>query len=412
MLDEQIKRKMEDTRAAAHLFNDYQKRMADAGRYDFYDMILWVLDAFAKHPSLLQHYQERYQFILVDEFQDTNGSQNEILNFLASYWEDPNIFVVGDDDQGIYEFQGARIRNIIDFYERYKDNIKIVVLPHNYRSSQPILDTAMATIQNNQKRLINQLHELELDKNIIAANERFSNSADMVKPVVKAYANVLSEEADIVRQVEQLQQRGIALREVAILYAQHKQAENIIALMERKGLPYNVKKPVNILELPLVQQVLNIMRYLDLERRKTFDGEEVLFEIMHTPYFGIAPTDIAMLALYMQHNKKERGPLRWKLLLSNPLLIESLDLRSAKAFHRLGRNLDDWQGQQLILPLPLLVEKIVHESGMVAHLVKTTDHIWNIQVLHTFFEFIKDTHSRTPRIKTLRPAADGGAHER
>ena len=398
LLAEEI-RKMEGTRAAALLFDKYEAMMKEAGRYDFNDMIIWVLDAFAQHPALLQSYQERYQFILADEFQDTNGAQNELINFLCSYWDDPNIFVVGDDDQSIYEFQGARIRNIVDFYERYKEHINIVVLPHNYRSSQAILDKAMAAIANNKKRLINQLTELALDKNIISAADRFKDGKEHVAPVVKVYSNVLQEEADIVMQVERLQKEGKPLGEVAILYAQHKQAENIMALMERKGIPYNAKRPVNILAEPLIEQVLNVLRYLDLERKKTFDGEEILFELMHAPYYGIEPTDIALLSLYINSNRKEKGPIRWRLLLSNPLLIESLDLRSAKALQRLGNNLDHWERQQLSLPLPLLIEKIVHESGIVAHTVRTTDHIWNIQVLNTFFEFIKETYARNPKIK-------------
>ena len=398
LLAEEI-RKMEGTRAAALLFDKYEAMMKEAGRYDFNDMIIWVLDAFAQHPALLQSYQERYQFILADEFQDTNGAQNELINFLCSYWDDPNIFVVGDDDQSIYEFQGARIRNIVDFYERYKEHINIVVLPHNYRSSQAILDKAMAAIANNKKRLINQLTELALDKNIISAADRFKDGKEHVAPVVKVYSNVLQEEADIVMQVERLQKEGKPLGEVAILYAQHKQAENIMALMERKGIPYNAKRPVNILAEPLIEQVLNVLRYLDLERKKTFDGEEILFELMHAPYYGIEPTDIALLSLYINSNRKEKGPRRWRLLLSNPLLIESLDLRSAKALQRLGNNLDHWERQQLSLPLPLLIEKIVHESGIVAHTVRTTDHIWNIQVLNTFFEFIKETYARNPKIK-------------
>jgi len=395
-------RKMEGARAAALLFSTYETMMKEAGRYDFNDMIIWVLDAFNQNPALLQSYQERYQFILVDEFQDTNGSQNELLNHLTSFWDDPNIFVVGDDDQGVYEFQGARIRNIVDFYERYKESIKIIVLPHNYRSSQQILDKAMASIQNNEQRLINQLHELQLDKQIIAAADRFANGADSVKPVVKVYNNILQEEADIVLQVERLQQSGVALNNVAILYAQHKQAANIIALMERKGIPYNVKKPVNILKEPLVEQVLNVLAYLDEERKKTFDGEELLFELMHAPYFSIAPTDIAHLALYLQHSRKEKGPIRWRLLLSNPLLLESLGLASAKAMTRLGKCLDDWEQQQLSLPLPMLLEKIIHEGGIVAHLVRTTNHVWSIHLLHTFFEFVKDAYSRNAKIK---PAA-------
>ncbi len=399
-IDEET-RKMQETKAAALLYSDYQARMKEAGRYDFNDMIIWVLDIFSQNIALLQSYQERYQFILVDEFQDTNGSQNELLNYLCSYWDDPNIFVVGDDDQSIYEFQGARIRNIVDFYERYKENINIVVLPHNYRSSQSIINKAMASIQNNEQRLINQLHELGLDKNIVAAADRFANGNNTIEPVITVYNNILQEEADLVMEIERLQNNGVALKDIAILYAQHRQAENVMALLERKGIGFNVKKPVNVLELPLIEQILNVLKYLDMERKKPFDGEEVLFELMHTPYYGIEPTDIAQLALYMQTNRKEKGPIRWRFLISNPLLLESLDLKSAKALVRLGNNLDRWEREQLSLPLPLLIEKIVHESGIVAHLVKTTNHVWDLQVLYTFFEFVKESYLRNSKLKPV-----------
>ncbi len=398
---DEVTKKMELTRAAAGLFDVYQERMREAGRYDFNDMILWVLDAFEKHPVLLQSYQERYQFILVDEFQDTNGSQNEVLNALTSYWDEPNVFVVGDDDQSIFEFQGARIKNITDFYQRHREGIKVIVLPHNYRSSQAVIDRAMATINNNKLRLINQLNELNLNKNIIAANERFRDGRDTVDPEVRVYQNTLHEEADVVLRIEKLRQEGVPLNEIAVLYSQHKQADGIIGILERKGIPYNVKKAVNILDEPLIIQLLNVLRYLDAERKRTYDGEELLFELMHAPYFGIAANDIAKLALHMQQSRKETGILKWRMVLSNPLLIESLDLKTAPAMHRLGLCLDEWERQQLALPLPLLIEKIVHESGVVAHLIKTADHVWMLQVLYTFFEHVKDSHARTPRMKPM-----------
>lgn len=398
-IDEEV-RKMNITRAAAELFDDFTERMKSKGRYDFNDMIVWVLDAFKKNPALLQSYQERHQFILVDEFQDTNGSQSELLNLLTQYWEDPNIFVVGDDDQSIYEFQGARIKNIIEFYERYKETIKVIILPQNYRSSQAILDKATATITNNKQRLIHQLHELELDKNIVASAHRFKDGKETIIPVVKAYTNILHEEADIVMQIEKLQSEGVALNNIAILYAQHKQADNIIALMERKGIPYSVKKPVNILELPLVQQIINILRYLDDERKQPFSAEAILFEIMHAPYYGIAPTDIALLSLYIQANKsKDRSLGYWRLLLGNTLLLESLNLKSAKALNRLGNNIDNWMRRQMELPLPLLIETIIYESGIVSYLLGTKDNIWSVQVLNTLFEFVKDTYGRSANTK-------------
>ncbi|MBL7717297.1 MAG: ATP-dependent helicase [Flavipsychrobacter sp.] len=393
---------MNTTRAAAHLFDEYERRMKEAGRYDFNDMIIWVLDAFKNNPALLLSYQERHQFILVDEFQDTNGSQNDLLTLLTEFWEDPNVFVVGDDDQSIYEFQGARIRNIIDFYNKYKESIKVVVLPQNYRSSQAILDKALATINQNKQRLIEELKELQLDKNIVASHPRFADGKDTVTPVIKVYPNLLNEEADIVLQIEALKQQGVPLKEIAVIYAQHKQADNIIALMERKGIPFYVKRPVNILELPLIQQIVNIISYLDEERTKPFSAEAILFEIMHMPSFGIEPTDVAQMSIYMNANRiKDKALGYWRTVLNNTLLLESENLRSAKEMSRLGSNIDAWLRVQQEIPLPLLLEKIVYESGIVKHLLNDKEYIWKIQVLNTFFEFVRDVHSRNPR---TRPA--------
>lgn len=398
-IDEET-RKLTTTKAAAKLYDVYIAKMRQRGWYDFNDMILWVLDAFRNNPALLLNYQERNQFILVDEFQDTNGAQNELLKLLTEFWDDPNVFVVGDDDQSIYEFQGARIRNIVEFYERYNETIKVVVLPQNYRSSQAILDMAMATIGENKQRLISQLEQLQLDKNIVAAAERFREGNDTVVPVIKEYPNLLHEEADIVMQVEALQQQNVPLNHIAILYAQHKQADNIIALLERKNIPYSVKRPVNVLELPTVDQVLKLMEYLVAENNATFSGEHLLFEIMHTPCYGIDAVDIAALSLYMQQNKASDKQLsHWRMTISNSLMVHSLGLQSAGNIQRLGNNINNWLQQLNALPLPLLVEKLVYESGMVQYMAASKNYTWEMQVLGTFFEFVKDTYSRNPKIK-------------
>ncbi len=106
-------------RGAVELFEPYQKVLRENNRYDFSDMILWVIKAFKNDVGLLADYQEKYQFILVDEFQDTSGSQNDLLKLLLNYWDVPNVFAVGDDDQSIYRFQGASIENIQQFVESY-----------------------------------------------------------------------------------------------------------------------------------------------------------------------------------------------------------------------------------------------------------------------------------------------------
>ncbi|HXL58246.1 MAG TPA: ATP-dependent DNA helicase, partial [Chitinophagaceae bacterium] len=390
--------RMERTRAAALLYNIYQQKVEAAGRYDFSDMILWVIKAFKENEGLLQTYQERFQFVLVDEFQDTSGSQAELLYMLMSYWDNPNLFVVGDDDQSIFAFQGARIKNVEDFYEKYKDAIKVIVLKENYRSSQLILEKSSALINNNSVRLINseKLKHLRINKNIISSNNRFKEVSENVLPQSKAYYNIINEEADIVKQIEQLYQEGIVLNNVAVLYSQHKQAENIIALMERRGLPYWVKKSVNILELPLIIQIINVFKYIQAEQTKPFSGEELLFEIMHSPFFRIKPLDIAQLSLYIK--SKESKHNYWRFLLQDTLLLETMQLSNAKALYSLGILLEKWIGETKELTVTMLLEKIVYDAGIVTHLLKSNDQIWEMQVLHTFFDFIKEESAKQPRI--------------
>ncbi|MFM7839782.1 MAG: UvrD-helicase domain-containing protein, partial [Chitinophagaceae bacterium] len=103
------KERLDKFRAAVQEFPRYQTLMAERRRYDFDDMINWVIEAFEKHPALLARYQEKYQYILVDEYQDTSGTQNRIVELLINFWKTPNVFVVGDDDQSIYRFQGANV---------------------------------------------------------------------------------------------------------------------------------------------------------------------------------------------------------------------------------------------------------------------------------------------------------------
>jgi DNA helicase-2/ATP-dependent DNA helicase PcrA len=146
------------------------------------------------------------------------------------------------------------------------------------------------------------------------------------------------------------------------------------------------------------------MRYLDEERRQPFSAEAMLFEILHAPYYGVSATDVAQLSLYISTQRGE-SKTYWRLALANRLLLESLNLQTAPALHRIGRCLDEWLMSAASLPLPLLLEKIVHESGIVAYLLHGREYIWDMQVLHTFFSFVRECHARNPRI-TVRTLID------
>lgn len=382
--------RMQRTAAAANLFNAYNNKMKELGRYDFADMILWVIDAFKRNSYLLQHYQERYQYILVDEFQDTNGAQNEILNMLTSYWgEDANIFVVGDDDQSIYEFQGARIKNIVEFYEKYKANINVIVLTENYRSSQLVLDRAMQSIGNNKQRLLHALEGLNINKNIVAALPRFK-TGDTPEPVVTVYYNTMHEDVSVVQQIEILAAAGFSLDDVAILYAQHKQADNIIALLERKNIPYTIRRSINVLDELIPRQVLGLFEYLAQENKKAFSGEPLLFALLHAPYFQIDPNDIAILSLFLGSKEaKEKNIRHWRQLFSHEMMLSTMELNSLKQILHTARLLDHWLQQLQVLRMPMLLEKVVYDSNIVSWCLQGEHATWQMQVLQTFFEFVQ-----------------------
>ena len=118
--EEEISR-MEKLCAAVNEFNNFQALMKQNNLYDFDDMINWVITVFKENKNVLANYQERFQYILVDEYQDTSGTQNQIVQLLISFWESPNIFVVGDDDQSIFRFQGANIENMENFANSYEE---------------------------------------------------------------------------------------------------------------------------------------------------------------------------------------------------------------------------------------------------------------------------------------------------
>jgi len=139
------------------IYQQYQKELGKRGRFDFEDMINWVVEAFESDEEFLLSYQEKFQYILVDEYQDTNSAQNRLLFALASFWgESANLFVVGDPNQSIFRFQGASQENVKQFDKHFPKGVKIV-LTENYRSTQNILDAAQAVIEKNVYRTAKKL---------------------------------------------------------------------------------------------------------------------------------------------------------------------------------------------------------------------------------------------------------------
>ncbi|RYY60055.1 MAG: ATP-dependent helicase, partial [Chitinophagaceae bacterium] len=287
------KEKMEKLRAAVGQFDRFQGMMRDAERYDFDDMINWVIRAFNENPYLLVSYQERFTYILVDEYQDTSGTQNRLVALLINYWDNPNVFVVGDDDQSVYRFQGANVENMIEFGDSYKENLMTVVLTNNYRSTQPILDISKTLINRNEERLINKIEGLS--KDLLSSNSKLADLKHL--PIMRQYETQRHEMIGVTREVQGLLEQGIAPGRIGVIYKENKYGETLSQYFKMLRIPVYSKRHLNILEVPLAKNILQILRYLAAEHDMPYGGDEMLFELMHFSWFKIPPIEIAKLSI-------------------------------------------------------------------------------------------------------------------
>ncbi|MEJ7912650.1 MAG: ATP-dependent helicase, partial [Chitinophagaceae bacterium] len=290
--------KMEKLRAACSEFATFQELMRQRSRYDFDDMITWVIEAFGSNETLLRTYQEQFQYILVDEYQDTSGSQNKIVEHLISFWDKPNVFVVGDDDQSIYRFQGANIENMQAFADGFQKDLLTVILTNNYRSTQPILDASKGLIDRNKERLVNPVEGLTKDLR--------SSHSDVMHlthlPRIKEYRNAQEEMIGLVQDVEALLSKGVAGKEIGIIYRENKYGDELSRYFRLKGIPFYSKRNLNILDQPLLKQLIMVLDYLSAEHDTPFGGDGLLFEILHFEWFGIPAIEIAKASVQVSES--------------------------------------------------------------------------------------------------------------
>ncbi len=386
--------KMLQLKAACMEYPRYMQMMAERKRYDFDDMILLVLNEFKRNESLLRQYQERFLYFLVDEYQDTNGAQNEIIDQLADFWESPNLFVVGDDDQSIYRFQGANVENILRFHNKY--NPELVMLTENYRSSQHILDASKHLIQNNQERLINAIKGLS--KDLKAANSNYA--ALTVKPEIREYYNLAHEAVGVAQEIERLRNEGVKLSEIAIIYKNHRQAEDIARYLESQGISLYVRRKFNILESPFISNILTLLEYINDEAKKPHTREDLLFHIMHFNFFGIEPLVIAKVAAGLRNDYKTRWreALRSVQAQAGSNLFDSNANESYRRIKLLSDNIEYWIKELHNTTLQTLFEKVMTRGGLLREIMESPLKFELLDQLTTFFQFIKDETVKDPKL--------------
>ena len=386
--------KMELLKAGARLFIEYNQRLNKLQRYDYFDMITWVINAFDKNSNLLRDYQERFQYILVDEYQDTNGAQNDLLYQLCNYWEAPNVFVVGDDDQSIYRFQGANTENILAFRAKYETDLKEIVLTKNYRSTQPILDSARALILKGEERL--EAKFAHLIKKLTAKIELKIGPL----PKVTRYSNIEHEQADLVQKLTKWHQEGRDLDKIAVIYRNHKQVEQVVKALQKKGVPFQLRRKINILDDFWIYRIVQVCRYISLEAENPYSGEHLLPEIMHYTFFKIHPHDIAKIARYCAYKpEEEESSKRWLDVLHDDKMLFTLSLTDAKGIKAFCNNIDRWVKSYFNDTVQVQLDNILTYGGILAEMLQSEEKAWMMQMLSTFFDLIKEESRRKKFMK-------------
>jgi len=267
----------------ARAYQEYEKRLHDANALDFDDLICKTIQMFQENKDILSYYQNRFRYILVDEYQDTNTAQFKLISLLASTPSDDggvehNLCVVGDDDQSIYKFRGANIMNILNFEQEYPDT-RVIRLEENYRSTQNILDAANAVIHNNTKRKEKALWTRK-DKGDSIYYSQFENEYEEAESVSSAIAHAVNNgEADY--------------KDFAILYRTNAQSRVFEEKLINYNIPYRIVGAVNFYQRKEIKDILAYLRTIE-------NGMDDISakRIINVPKRGIGLTTIDRVSNY------------------------------------------------------------------------------------------------------------------
>lgn len=280
----------------AKIYDEYLREMSTRALYDFDDMILRVTHALEIFNELKYDLQEQFQYILVDEFQDTNDVQMRLLRVLTDYDPRPNIMVVGDDDQAIFRFQGADISNIQSFTHSYDDVTKIV-LGENYRSTAPILNVAgqvvaqaeqrLATIENVDKTLNTNVPETDTKVEKIITETAESEYAHVVKSIAAQIANGANPES------------------IAVIARRHVDLVQLLPFLNAQNIAVEYEREQDVLSSPPIEQLeilTRVVHYLAAEMHT--EADELLPRILAHPAWDVTPRQIWELSLEAKAKRK------------------------------------------------------------------------------------------------------------
>ncbi len=368
-------RRCRQTREFADVYEGYVSALREKHVYDYDDMILLVIQALKENDWMLEPIQERYQYVLVDEFQDLNGSQHALLEVLTTYVnadQAPNIFVVGDDDQAIYRFQGASIANMLAFTKKYP-GAQRVALTRNYRSTQPVLAAASAVIERNAERLATIEN---ISKDLVSASGIAGS-----KPRFLRFADTSLERAGVVDILTKAHDAGTPWKHMAVLCRTNGNVTELADVLAVAGIPAVVGAKQDLLAAPSVQRLLAVLRAV-----LTIDANDLLCTALRV--MGCHPADLG--AVFVAH-RDDAGPRREKGERGDSLRshmhrnIDTLPAAVKDAFLRL----ETLHLESGAMTLTELVETAIRHARLLPLPEDAVADPRGLAALQSFFDFVK-----------------------
>lgn len=327
------------------IYESYQKQLVEQKLYDFNDMLLEVVRALEENKDLRLRLQERYQYILIDEHQDTNAAQNKIVELLCDFYENPNLFVVGDEKQAIYRFQGASLENFLYFRTIYPQ-AKLISLKENYRSHQTILDAASSMISHNVTA------QLLPDQQTLLAMSQIQ--ADSIK--LAQFSDYHAEYQFLVEEVRKRIAKSDRYSDIAILARNNRDLEPVVEAFERSGIPFSINTDTNVFTDPEIQKLLLMLRAVN-----SFCSDADMIRAMHVSYFHLEPIDIYKITNYAAKQKMMVCEILEDL---DETVAKEIGLRNEERLRHFYTLIKSWSMLSHNSTFEHLFVTIIKESGM------------------------------------------------
>ncbi|MFC1780511.1 ATP-dependent helicase [Patescibacteria group bacterium] len=366
------KRELTKQKELLTIFTQYQTQINKLNRFDFEDMINLVVDKLQSDKNFKLTLQERYLYVLIDEYQDTNSAQNQIVKLLTDHWESPNVFVVGDDEQSIYRFQGASLENIHYFKNLFK-KANIITLTSNYRSSQYILDASRSLISKNLLKL------KEIKKDLRSKIKRKNVPIKVAK-----FSNSDIENSYISSKIKELMKNKVDPDEIAILVRHNRDIDNLKDSLTRSNIRFEIATGKNILEEGDIKRLLLLLKVIHNLRVKPSNDID-FFTLLNFEFLNFDKLDILKLARFAS---VKRVNLIDAIL--NEDLFSEIKLNKPKKLIELTEKLNSWQKLSSNKTFVKFFETVIQESGFLNWILSDKLNISRINSVNTLFNEVKN----------------------